>query len=155
VVTHTFNPSTWQADFWVRGQPGLQNEFQDSQVYTEKPCLKKEKDEFNIYFVRRVEVTIQHTHLGTLKKNQYHLVFFLVELFHLKTKQNKTPPQKQKLKLNTQKASKQKNTGTLCVHVENIFTLVNLYSVSLNITPNTLGSNISVQLTFKNNTLCS
>jgi hypothetical protein len=43
VVTHAFNPSTWearQADIWVRGQPGLQSEFQDSQGYTEKPCLK-------------------------------------------------------------------------------------------------------------------
>jgi hypothetical protein len=29
-----------QADFWVRGQPGLQSEFQDSQGYTEKPCLE-------------------------------------------------------------------------------------------------------------------
>jgi hypothetical protein len=26
-----------------RGQPGLQSEFQDSQGYTEKPCLKKPK----------------------------------------------------------------------------------------------------------------
>jgi hypothetical protein len=32
-----------QADFRVRGQPGLQSEFQDSQGYTEKPCLKKTK----------------------------------------------------------------------------------------------------------------
>jgi hypothetical protein len=33
-----------QADFWVWGQPDLQSEFQDSQDYTEKPCLgKKEK----------------------------------------------------------------------------------------------------------------
>jgi hypothetical protein len=32
-----------QADFWVRGQPGLQSEFQDSQGYTEKPCLRKKK----------------------------------------------------------------------------------------------------------------
>jgi hypothetical protein len=31
-----------QADFWVRGQPGLQSEFQDSQSYTKKPCLKKQ-----------------------------------------------------------------------------------------------------------------
>jgi hypothetical protein len=31
-----------QADFWVQGQPGLQSEFQDSQCYTEKPCLKKQ-----------------------------------------------------------------------------------------------------------------
>jgi hypothetical protein len=30
-----------QADFWVRGQPGSQGECQDSQGYTEKPCLKK------------------------------------------------------------------------------------------------------------------
>jgi hypothetical protein len=45
VVAHAFNPSTWrqrQADFWVRGQPGLQSEFQDSQGYTEKPCLEKQ-----------------------------------------------------------------------------------------------------------------
>jgi hypothetical protein len=32
-----------QADFWVRGQPDLQSEFQDSQGYTEKPCLEKNK----------------------------------------------------------------------------------------------------------------
>jgi hypothetical protein len=30
-----------QVHFWVRGQPGLQSEFQDSQGYTEKPCLEK------------------------------------------------------------------------------------------------------------------
>jgi hypothetical protein len=44
MVAHTFNPSTREAeegDFWVQGQPGLQSEFQDSQGYTEKPCLKK------------------------------------------------------------------------------------------------------------------
>ena len=27
----------------MQGQPGLQSEFQDSQGYTEKPCLKKKK----------------------------------------------------------------------------------------------------------------
>jgi hypothetical protein len=32
-----------QVDFWVRGQPDLQSEFQDSQGYTEKPCIKKQK----------------------------------------------------------------------------------------------------------------
>jgi hypothetical protein len=31
------------ADFWVWGQPGLQSKFQDSQGYTEKPCLEKPK----------------------------------------------------------------------------------------------------------------
>jgi hypothetical protein len=30
-----------QVDFWVRGQTGLQSEFQDSHGYTEKPCLEK------------------------------------------------------------------------------------------------------------------
>jgi hypothetical protein len=29
-----------QVDLWVWGQPGLQSEFQDSQGYTEKPCLE-------------------------------------------------------------------------------------------------------------------
>jgi hypothetical protein len=33
-----------QADFWVRGQPGLQSEFQDSQDYTEKPRLEKKNE---------------------------------------------------------------------------------------------------------------
>jgi hypothetical protein len=33
-----------QADFWVRGQPGLQSDLQDSQGYTEKPCLEKTKN---------------------------------------------------------------------------------------------------------------
>jgi hypothetical protein len=33
----------WCTSFWVRGQLGLQIEFQDSQGYTEKPCLEKQK----------------------------------------------------------------------------------------------------------------
>jgi hypothetical protein len=44
-----------QADFWVRGQPGLQSEFQDSQGYTEKPCLKKKifffLDQYNLTII--------------------------------------------------------------------------------------------------------
>jgi hypothetical protein len=36
-----------QADFWVRGQAGLQSEFQDSQGYTEKPCLQKTNKQTN------------------------------------------------------------------------------------------------------------
>ena len=31
-----------QMNFWVLGQPGVQSEFQDSQGYTEKPCLGKQ-----------------------------------------------------------------------------------------------------------------
>jgi hypothetical protein len=32
-----------QVDFRVQGQPGLQSELQDSQDYTEKPCLENQK----------------------------------------------------------------------------------------------------------------
>jgi hypothetical protein len=34
-----------QMDFGVRDQHGLQSEFQDSQGYTEKPCLKKQQQQ--------------------------------------------------------------------------------------------------------------
>jgi hypothetical protein len=34
-----------RVNFWVRGQPGLQSEFQVSQGYTEKPCLEKQKQQ--------------------------------------------------------------------------------------------------------------
>ena len=48
-MVHIFNPSTWEAEtggsLWVWGQPGLQSEFQDSQDYTEKPCLEKKQKE--------------------------------------------------------------------------------------------------------------
>jgi hypothetical protein len=38
----------------VQGQPGLQSEFQDSQGYTEKPCLaKKTKTKTNLDSGRR------------------------------------------------------------------------------------------------------
>jgi hypothetical protein len=47
---HTLIPALGrqrQADFCVRGQPDLQSEFQDSQGYTEKPCLRKNKQTKN------------------------------------------------------------------------------------------------------------
>ena len=41
MAAHTFNPSTQEADLlWVRGQPGLQSEFQDSQGDTESHVSK-------------------------------------------------------------------------------------------------------------------
>jgi hypothetical protein len=47
VVAHAFTSSTGEAEagqaLWVRGQPGLQSEFQDSQGYTEKPYLKNKQ----------------------------------------------------------------------------------------------------------------
>ena len=50
VVGGAFNPSTWQAEageflsLRPGSQPGLQSEFQDSQGYTKKPCLEKNKN---------------------------------------------------------------------------------------------------------------
>jgi hypothetical protein len=47
---YAFNPSTWEAEAGgsqVRDHPGLQSEFQDSQGYTEKPCLEKTKQNNN------------------------------------------------------------------------------------------------------------
>jgi hypothetical protein len=42
MVAHTFNPSTGKAEAGgFLSQPGLQSKFQESQGYTEKPCLKK------------------------------------------------------------------------------------------------------------------
>jgi hypothetical protein len=52
-----------QADFWVRGQPGLQSEFQDSQGYTEKLCLEKKKKERKK--ILRVPLTLLHAILGS------------------------------------------------------------------------------------------
>jgi hypothetical protein len=53
MVTHIFNscnPSTWEAEaggFLNSRPPGLQSEFQESQGYTEKPCLEKKKPNQN------------------------------------------------------------------------------------------------------------
>jgi hypothetical protein len=44
VVANAFNPSTWEAEA-SRRISGLQSEFQDSQGYSEKPCLRKRKKE--------------------------------------------------------------------------------------------------------------
>jgi hypothetical protein len=41
VVVHAFNPSRGRRISEFEAKPGLQREFQDSQGYTEKPCLKK------------------------------------------------------------------------------------------------------------------
>jgi hypothetical protein len=51
VVTHAFNPSAWEAEagrfLSSKSASGLQSEFQDSQSYTEKPCLEKTKTKAN------------------------------------------------------------------------------------------------------------
>jgi hypothetical protein len=56
-----------QTDFWVRGQPGLQSEFQDSQGCTEKPCLeekkKSKKQKTNSSLLMHLH-TDTHTHMS-------------------------------------------------------------------------------------------
>jgi hypothetical protein len=71
-----------QADFWVPGQPGLQSEFQDSQGYTEKPCLKKTKQNIKTTNKQKTKTTTTKTKNKT-KQN--------------KTKQNKTKKPKENL----------------------------------------------------------
>jgi hypothetical protein len=43
VVAHAFNPSIWEAEAggFLSLRPAWSKEFQDSQGYTEKPCLEK------------------------------------------------------------------------------------------------------------------
>ena len=44
-MVHTFNTSTWEAESggFLNSRPAWSTEFQDSQGYTEKPCLEKPK----------------------------------------------------------------------------------------------------------------
>jgi hypothetical protein len=52
-----------QQDFWVWGQSGLQSDFQDSQGYTEKPCLKqinkKQKERWKLPESKGLEIFFQ------------------------------------------------------------------------------------------------
>jgi hypothetical protein len=50
MVAHAFNPSTREAEAgrFLSSRPGLQSEFQDSQGYTEKPCLQKKNPKTKI-----------------------------------------------------------------------------------------------------------
>ena len=49
MVVHTFDHSAQEAEqagLWVQGQPSLQMEFQDSQGYTEKPCVGEKTKQY-------------------------------------------------------------------------------------------------------------
>ena len=50
-----------QVDFWVQAQPSLQSEFQDSQGYTEKPCLEKNKAKTNLYICMQLWLRLEYT----------------------------------------------------------------------------------------------
>jgi hypothetical protein len=47
VVVHTFNPKIWETEDLCEFEAclGLQSEFQNSQNYSEKPCLEKPKQQ--------------------------------------------------------------------------------------------------------------
>jgi hypothetical protein len=49
-----------QVDFWVRGQPGLQSKFQDSQGYTEIPCLDPPPQKKKLLFTCTYETVVHH-----------------------------------------------------------------------------------------------
>lgn len=63
-VVPAFTPSTWEAEIgsslWVQGQTGLQNEFQDSQGYTEKQTNQKRLRE------KRTDSWVESEGLGEL-----------------------------------------------------------------------------------------
>ena len=61
VVELAFNPNTWEAEAgrFLSSRPAWSTEFQDSQDYTEKPCLEKKQ--------------IQKTKKRKIKKNIYFL----------------------------------------------------------------------------------
>ena len=70
-----------QVDFLVQGQPGLQNEFQDSQSYTEKPCLRKKKiiEENFLNLKKDMPIKVQEVYrtpnrLDQKRKFPYHIV---------------------------------------------------------------------------------
>lgn len=73
MVMHAFDPSTWKADKAGRslssGQPGLQSEFQDSQVYTEKPCLQTKTKQSKINLPHQPDSYHTETSLPTGKQN--------------------------------------------------------------------------------------
>ena len=66
-----------QADFWIGGQPGLQSEFQDSQGYTEKPCLEKPNKQTKKKRVALVMVSV-HSSKTLTKTTQTYLCHFVL-----------------------------------------------------------------------------
>jgi hypothetical protein len=73
-VAHAFNPVLGrqrQADFWVWGQPGLQSEFQDSEGYTEKPCLEKKKKKKR----KKIKTKDPESYLKKLIKSKYKILY--------------------------------------------------------------------------------
>ena len=73
-----------QVDFWVLGQPGLQSKFQNSQGYTEKPCLEKTKNKQTNKKVRRWLNGCNCTFQGNKHQNNSHRCTAHIMGFHIK-----------------------------------------------------------------------
>jgi hypothetical protein len=105
VVVHAFNPRTREAETgrFLSLRPAWSiNEFQDSQGYTEKPCLEKPKKEKkkkntvktlncsnNIYAEALVPISVGPTHTASACENSYEfshmdleVYVFLVDVLH-------------------------------------------------------------------------
>jgi hypothetical protein len=81
VVAKAFNLSTWEVEAGrflisrVRGQTGLQSEFQDSQGYTEKPCLEKQNKNKQ---TNKPKPKQNKTKDKPTKKSEYSLLIFQI-----------------------------------------------------------------------------
>jgi hypothetical protein len=86
-----------QADFWVRGQPGLHSEFQDSQGYIEKPCLEKQNKKAQVMYKTCLIFLVKKTntnddaltmHYSTKRDTQYVYLDSYLQIKALKKKPN-------------------------------------------------------------------
>jgi hypothetical protein len=76
-----------QADFWVRGQPSLQSEFQDSQGYTKKSCLWKKITEYmhNSLYSKHTAFQILFIDLNTIFEMSKTSMYFKELIFWSET----------------------------------------------------------------------
>jgi hypothetical protein len=68
-----------QADFLVQGQPGLQSEFQVSQGYTEKPCLKKQTNKQT----KRLWTTFSSHLLSSSGWKEFHNIEYQLKIYKI------------------------------------------------------------------------
>jgi hypothetical protein len=64
MVVHTFDPSTWETEAgrFLSSRPVWStDEFQDSQGYTEKPCLEKPRKKKKEFIKRSLKIKSSHT----------------------------------------------------------------------------------------------
>jgi hypothetical protein len=89
-----------QANFWVWGQSALQSEFQDSQCYTEKPCLKQKTKKLNLLRnIQNVNITAASFFpqlQSGIQLTEQQLSLYKLHQRLLKMKKIEPPPQKKR-----------------------------------------------------------